>query len=145
ISGAWIVIGYFNAPLNFDDKIGRPITVAEGLHDVSSSEKDEVTNDLKKLNKTAYSDIEDLQENPNKELFDKEHLVVQEVQKLRGDYFSYLAQKSKIDWLTVGDENTNFFHRSLKIQQHNKRVLSIKDMNGAWCYGKDKVAEAFIM
>ncbi|KAL2905278.1 hypothetical protein RDABS01_003988, partial [Bienertia sinuspersici] len=59
------------------------------------------------------------------------------------DYFSFLKQKSKINWLKEGDENTRFFHRSLKIHQYQKRVVGVKDINGNWCEGRTAVAGAF--
>ncbi|KAL2937824.1 LINE-1 reverse transcriptase-like protein, partial [Bienertia sinuspersici] len=29
VDGAWVVLGDFNAPLNFDDRIGRPVTLSK--------------------------------------------------------------------------------------------------------------------
>ncbi|XP_021732716.1 uncharacterized protein LOC110699532 [Chenopodium quinoa] len=43
----------------------------------------------------------------------------------------------------MGDENTGFFHKSIKMQAYKKRVVSIKDMNGSWCYGRTSIAGAF--
>ncbi|KAL2894126.1 hypothetical protein RDABS01_010035, partial [Bienertia sinuspersici] len=54
-----------------------------------------------------------------------------------------LKQKSKIKWLEAGDEKTNFFHRSLKIQQHHKRVVGVTDINGKWYEGRSAFAKAF--
>lgn len=79
----------------------------------------------------------------DKELLAQEQVVLQEYRGVRKDYFSFLQQKSRIDWLTVGDENTSFFHRSLRIQAYSKRVIHIQDVQGKWCSGSVDVGKAF--
>ncbi|KAL2904289.1 Chromatin-remodeling ATPase INO80 [Bienertia sinuspersici] len=69
---------------------------------------------------------------------------LEEFEKVSRDYFSFLNQKSKINWLKAGDENTRFFHRIHKILQYQKRVVGVKDINGNWCEGRPAAAEAFV-
>ena len=42
----------------------------------------------------------------------------------------FLKQKSKIDWLEVGDSNSKFFHNSVKAKQHSSRIERITDVHG---------------
>ncbi|XP_074321773.1 uncharacterized protein LOC141658950 [Silene latifolia] len=43
---------------------------------------------------------------------------------------SFMRQKSKVEWLKDGDENTGFFHRQIKARHIQNKVLSIKDIHG---------------
>uniref|UniRef100_A0A803PYC3 Reverse transcriptase domain-containing protein n=1 Tax=Cannabis sativa TaxID=3483 RepID=A0A803PYC3_CANSA len=45
-------------------------------------------------------------------------------------YLSFLKQRSKINWLQKGDENTSFFHASLKKRKMENRITSYVDENG---------------
>uniref|UniRef100_A0A803MYM0 Uncharacterized protein n=1 Tax=Chenopodium quinoa TaxID=63459 RepID=A0A803MYM0_CHEQI len=42
-------------------------------------------------------------------------------------YYSFLSQKAKIKWLQIGDENSSYFHRSLKMRRYRKSAIAIKD------------------
>ncbi|XP_062086266.1 uncharacterized protein LOC133792381 [Humulus lupulus] len=47
-----------------------------------------------------------------------------EISKQEKLYASFLSQKSKIDWLRFGDENSSFFHASLKKRKVANRIVS---------------------
>ncbi|XP_022040145.1 uncharacterized protein LOC110942657 [Helianthus annuus] len=55
----------------------------------------------------------------------------------------FLKQKSKVDWLTVGDMNSAFFHSSLKNRVHFSRISVIRDANGK-VYEDEHVQLAFV-
>ncbi|XP_022024390.1 uncharacterized protein LOC110924702 [Helianthus annuus] len=55
----------------------------------------------------------------------------------------FLKQKSKVDWLTVGDMNSAFFHSSLKNRVHFSRISVIRDTNGK-VYEDEQVQLAFV-
>ncbi|KAJ6418664.1 hypothetical protein OIU84_001935 [Salix udensis] len=46
------------------------------------------------------------------------------------DEESYFKQKSRIQWLTLGDRNTSFFHRSVEHRRMRNRVNSLEDDKG---------------
>nr|GEY55309.1 RNA-directed DNA polymerase, eukaryota [Tanacetum cinerariifolium] len=54
------------------------------------------------------------------------------------------AQKAKIKWVLEGDENTNFFHATLK---KKRRQLAIRGIlkNGDWIDAPDKVKDEFLL
>ncbi|KAK1429871.1 hypothetical protein QVD17_12158 [Tagetes erecta] len=49
----------------------------------------------------------------------------------------FLKQKSKVDWLAAGDQNTAFFHNTLKSKNHRARIDVILDREGVVHEGED--------
>ncbi|CAH1436138.1 unnamed protein product [Lactuca virosa] len=47
-----------------------------------------------------------------------------------------LFQRSKINWLQEGDNNTKFFHRVVKSRGNRNRILMVIDEDGRWVSGK---------
>ncbi|XP_071738855.1 uncharacterized protein [Rutidosis leptorrhynchoides] len=43
-----------------------------------------------------------------------------------------LKQKARVKWVTDGDENTKYFHKSLK-RKYNKNNIRGVNVNGVWC------------
>ncbi|XP_074288589.1 uncharacterized protein LOC141613746 [Silene latifolia] len=56
---------------------------------------------------------------------------------------SYLAQKSKENWVKEGDANTSFFHSSIKKRRMRNRVFNVKDMEGKLCSTPEDIKSAF--
>ncbi|KAJ7015484.1 hypothetical protein NC653_004701 [Populus alba x Populus x berolinensis] len=46
------------------------------------------------------------------------------------DEESFFKQKSRVQWLHLGDQNTNFFHKSLLHRQVRNRVHCLQDEDG---------------
>ncbi|KAJ6756449.1 hypothetical protein OIU79_028773 [Salix purpurea] len=46
------------------------------------------------------------------------------------DEESYYKQKSRIQWLTLGDKNTSFFHRSLLHRRMRNQIITLEDGRG---------------
>lgn len=44
------------------------------------------------------------------------------------------AAKSRIDWLTLGDSNTSYFHASVIQRRRHNRISAIKDSVGNWVF-----------
>lgn len=41
-------------------------------------------------------------------------------------------QKSRVDWLWLGDCNTKFFHTATMVRRRRNRVEALKDETGSW-------------
>ncbi|XP_074314333.1 uncharacterized protein LOC141649545 [Silene latifolia] len=116
--------------------------------------------DLKALNRSLFSDIEnsaevasvlllDLQRklvlDPyNKNLMDEEREAAASYKLLAEARHSYLAQKAKAGWLVEGDENSSYFHSRIKGRQARNKVLQILDMNGSLKTSTDDIQQAFL-
>ncbi|KAF7820958.1 reverse transcriptase [Senna tora] len=44
------------------------------------------------------------------------------------------ASKSRIDWLTLGDSNTSFFHSSVIHRRRSNHIIALKDSAGNWLH-----------
>ncbi|XP_074315414.1 uncharacterized protein LOC141651610 [Silene latifolia] len=99
---------------------------------------------LRELNRNRYSDIEkvvgiaklnfeDLQcqlhmDPSNISLMDAESVVADTYRGLTKAHYSFLSQKSKVDWVSEGDENSSYFHNQIRARQIQNKILQIKDM-----------------
>ncbi|XP_062094134.1 uncharacterized protein LOC133800198 [Humulus lupulus] len=59
-------------------------------------------------------------------------------------YCSFLHQKARVHLLKEGDENSTFFHASIRARHTQNRIYSIIDEKGTWHEQPDKVTEAFL-
>ncbi|KAK1407942.1 hypothetical protein QVD17_39570 [Tagetes erecta] len=73
----------------------------------------------------------------------EEAVVANKFKEASLDEERYLKQKSKIDWLAEGDNNTAFFHNSLKVKNHRSRIDVILDGGGTIHEGEN-VQKAFV-
>ena len=66
----------------------------------------------------------------NSEILDKELMCTQVLKQVKKKYGSLMQQKAKVDWLTYGDDNTIFYHNSIKHRAaHNKINTFVLDGN----------------
>ncbi|GKA12143.1 protein LAZ1 [Tanacetum coccineum] len=49
----------------------------------------------------------------------------------------FLKQKSKVEWLQVGDSNTAYFHKVIKSQKSKNRIDLVMDSDGVFFDGED--------
>ncbi|KAJ0855829.1 putative RNA-directed DNA polymerase transcription factor bZIP family [Helianthus annuus] len=85
-----------------------------------------------------------VEEDPfNEELRSEEGVYVKEYKIALADEEYMLKQKSRVHWLKVGDQNTKFFHKSVKNRECRNRVNVIKDLEGTEHSG-DKVGDALV-
>ncbi|XP_074315411.1 uncharacterized protein LOC141651606 [Silene latifolia] len=115
--------------------------------------------DLRKLNSEQFSDIENLarvaelslahfqtklREDPlNEELCNAEKACSKEVEFLSKVKTEYLKQKAKVKWMNEGDDNSAFFHSSIKRRRAMNKVYQVKDMRGNLCTQPNTIKVAF--
>ncbi|XP_074298876.1 uncharacterized protein LOC141629841 [Silene latifolia] len=104
---------------------------------------------LKKLDKEQFSDIENLthitelslkhfqdqliRDPLNPDLCTAKRECAQDLVNLTKARNSFLSQRAKENWLKSGDENTAFFHASIKRRRAHNRVYQIKDKERKLC------------
>lgn len=54
------------------------------------------------------------------------------------------AQKSRIQWLMNGDNNTKLFHTEVKVRRHRNRISSIENNKGIFISDPNLIADAGI-
>ncbi|XP_074292579.1 uncharacterized protein LOC141619458 [Silene latifolia] len=115
---------------------------------------------LKKLNNDGYGNIDNtalvaktVLENIQKQLYvDPRNVVLQAEERVAAQIYkdldeaknSFLAQKAKVKWVNLGDDNTRFFHSKIKARRAQNKVLKIKDMHGVVYYEVNTIEQAFI-
>ncbi|XP_074290339.1 uncharacterized protein LOC141617068 [Silene latifolia] len=83
---------------------------------------------LKKLNNGRYGDIE------NTAMLQAEERVASDSYKeLDAARLLFIAQKAKVQWVNLADDNTRYFHSTIKARRAQNKVLKIKDMHGVIC------------
>ncbi|KAL6195493.1 hypothetical protein ACLB2K_031112 [Fragaria x ananassa] len=75
---------------------------------------------------------------------EKRKIAQEELRKLMEYEEQMWRQKSRITWLSEGDQNTKFFHGFAKARGRRNRVGRILDMTGNWQETSVGIQEAFI-
>ncbi|XP_074298351.1 uncharacterized protein LOC141629211 [Silene latifolia] len=89
---------------------------------------------------------EELQSKPeNSELCDNERLVAKEVARLLKAKHQFLSQKAHMQWIEDGDDNTAFFHASIKRRRAVNKVFQIRDTTGVLHEDPAGINKAFEM
>ena len=57
---------------------------------------------------------------------------------------SFLSQKTKIEWIIKGDENSTLFHAFLRARRSQNRVLSIRNAQGIMVETDSEIKQAFL-
>ncbi|GJX79146.1 RNA-directed DNA polymerase, eukaryota, reverse transcriptase zinc-binding domain protein [Tanacetum coccineum] len=68
--------------------------------------------------------------------------ILKEYMTIMEDEEKLLFQKSKVKWLSLGDRNNSFFHKTLKGRYQRNRIKRVQDVNGRSFEGQE-VAEQF--
>ncbi|XP_062118934.1 uncharacterized protein LOC133832635 [Humulus lupulus] len=115
---------------------------------------------FKELNKKGYSEIhmtyvqakEKLSDCQNKMHRDPLNVILQSQElearqqyaAVQKNYSSFLSQKAKVAWVKEGDENSAFFHSSIRERRSLNRICSIINAEGTRVDTPDEVTEAFL-
>ena len=116
--------------------------------------------EFKKLNRAAYANIQQLEEETRKKLeIDQVELgsdplnisLQKKEQESRRKYVqvrkanrSFLHQKAKINWIKEEDINSAFYHAYIKNRRRNNRVLSIINEEGVRVYEEENIKKVFL-
>lgn len=75
-------------------------------------------------------------------LFDQEKVAQMDLEKTLKDQEMFWQEKSRVNWLTHGDRNTQFFHKMARIRNVTKQINLLKhvdivlsnseDIEGTW-------------
>lgn len=55
----------------------------------------------------------------------------------------YWHQRSRVNWLQLGDQNTSFFHHTTLQRRKFNRICRIQDDNGAWLDSEKEITKYF--
>ncbi|XP_022032393.2 uncharacterized protein LOC110933481 [Helianthus annuus] len=84
-----------------------------------------------------------VEDHDNGDLRNEEAIYVKEYKVAVADVECMLKQKSRVHWLKVGDQNSKYFHHSVKNRESRNKISSIKDLEGNE-YSGDKVGDALV-
>lgn len=80
-------------------------------------------------------------ENPTEAERVKENELKRDLYNAYRDEDVYWSQKSRINWLKFGDQNTAFFHASTIQRQGFNRIAKLKDDEGVWIENEEQIAK----
>lgn len=79
--------------------------------------------------------------NPSADAIQIEERLCSELQKALSAEEVFLRQKSRVQWLDLGDGNNSFFHRSCKNRWNSNKLLILEDRNGDTHTEHGKIAD----
>ncbi|XP_074265556.1 uncharacterized protein LOC141587995 [Silene latifolia] len=81
--------------------------------------------------KALFCIQEELRSNPtNPTLNENERVASQEVQQLLKEKQMFLSQKSNLQWVMEGEDNSAYFHSVIKKRRSSNKVFQIQDVMG---------------
>ena len=87
----------------------------------------------------------DLLSNPNDSgLVENEKICLKNLHELARDEEGYLKQKSRIQWLKLGDQNSKFFHKVVKARNSRNSIKSITLENGCRIEDPSSIKKEFV-
>lgn len=70
----------------------------------------------------------------------KEKVLITKLEDLWQKEAMFWHQRSRVNWLKMGDKNTRFFHLSTVHRRQRNQVAKLKDENGIWQVDKEYIA-----
>ncbi|CAN1159647.1 LINE-1 retrotransposable element ORF2 protein [Linum perenne] len=110
---------------------------------------------LKNLNRREYSDISkrvleaervmthaqmNALHNPSPTAFDDSVTATDIWTNLCSAEESFYKQKARVLWITEGDKNTGYFHKSMKVRHARNFISAIKKNDGTLCTSVDQIS-----
>ncbi|CAN1241083.1 Transposon TX1 uncharacterized 149 kDa protein [Linum perenne] len=115
--------------------------------------------ELKKLNRREYSDISkrvleaesamtnaqmNALHNPTPSAFKDSDSATANWTNLCSAEESFYRQKARVHWITEGDKNTGYFHKSMKARHARNLISAIKKNDGSLCTSVDQISSEAI-
>jgi hypothetical protein len=69
----------------------------------------------------------------------REKELVAELEKLLEQEETYWAQRSRVNWLKLGDKNTSYFHKFASSRRSRNRIKGLRDHSGAMREGTEQL------
>jgi len=128
VGSSWQVPVSGNPMYQFTTKLRRLKLVFRTLHHHQTSD---LTGRVASAREAWFAAQHFLDEHPaSVEAQQSERLLASRYMQLCKDEESYFKQRSRIQWLQLGDKNTAFFHKSLLHRQTRNRIHMLKDESG---------------
>lgn len=77
-------------------------------------------------------------------MFDEEKLIKEQVEKWSNIEENMLRQKSRVQWLKLGDSNTAYFHASLKSRNAQNIIHCLVTERGKWIHNRDNIQDEIL-
>ncbi|GJW72610.1 RNA-directed DNA polymerase, eukaryota, reverse transcriptase zinc-binding domain protein, partial [Tanacetum coccineum] len=129
----WIMRGDMKVILNTNEHFAG-VSFNDNLFDKLEELRNEIKSIQSNIDKHPY----------NKTLRDYEVVILKDYMAAMEDEEKLLFQKSKIKWLSLGDKNNYFFHKTLKGRYQRNKIESVQDVNGNKFEDQDVVVQ-FVM
>ncbi|KAF7842169.1 reverse transcriptase [Senna tora] len=75
-----------------------------------------------------------MSQGPQPHLVELEQNLALEYQKILNQEEELWASKARLDWMSLGDSNTSFFHASVIMRRRINRISALKDNVGNWVF-----------
>ena len=128
VGSSWQIPVSGNPMYQFTTKLRRLKSVFRTLHHHHTSD---ITGRVASAREAWFAAQHFLDEHPaSVEAQQSERLLASRYMQLCKDEESYFKQRSRIQWLQLGDKNTAFFHKSLLHRQTRNRIHMLQDESG---------------
>ncbi|KAJ6889557.1 hypothetical protein NC652_030338 [Populus alba x Populus x berolinensis] len=139
VTSSWQVPVNGNPMYRFTTKLRRLKTALKHLHSQYTSS---ITDRVAKAKADWDTEQVHLDMHPTSEIAkETERSLASQYMQLCKAEESFYKQKSRVQWLQLGDRNTTFFHKSLLHRQVRNRVHNLQDAEGNLVHDQQKIGK----
>ncbi|XP_077228403.1 uncharacterized protein LOC143861362 [Tasmannia lanceolata] len=164
ISRPWLVAGDFNVVRFQNERLGGSLGSISEMEELNSCIANCFLDDLfsvghnytwsnkqvqRKFAKLDRVDLDHIQSliasNPgNSDLYPAEENLCADLKIAMDKEENFLRQKSRIQWLNLGDSNSKFFYSSIKSRQNRNNIRAILRADGSSASDPKEIAQIFV-
>ncbi|XP_077231897.1 uncharacterized protein LOC143865141 [Tasmannia lanceolata] len=74
----------------------------------------------------------------------EENIIQEKFNRIAKQEESLFHQKSRVNWLNLGDSNTEFFHSAMSMRRNQNQIQGIEDQNGEICTEPQGIADILV-